>query len=84
VNEEQRACVRVGSLLRTSQMPEPMLSTNGIPSGQRNCTVIMSSPIILRSFFGKAFSYWRTGSRPVSVRKKTAGSGRGTEEVYHF
>jgi hypothetical protein len=76
--------IRVGKVLRISWMPEPMLRTSGIPSGQRNCTVMISIPIIFLSAFGKSCNHSRTGSRPVSVRKKTAGNNRGTWMTVSF
>jgi hypothetical protein len=41
--------------------------------------------MIFLSTFGNSCSYSRTGSRPVSVRKKTAGNFLGaTQLLYHF
>src|ERR1700677_3468255 len=48
---------------------------NGIPTGQPNSTVLMSSPIRLRSSGdARLFNQSRTGSPPASVRKKIAGT----------
>jgi hypothetical protein len=65
-------------------MPEPMLRTSSMPSGQRNCPVIISIPIIFRSAFGRSCNHSRTGSRPVSARKETAGNNRGTWMTVSF
>src|SRR6516162_3376710 len=62
-------------LLRTSYRPRPNALHTGIPTGQPNSTVLMSSPIRLRSSGkGRLLSQSRTGSLPASVRKKIAGT----------
>lgn len=44
-----------------------MLRTSGMPMGQPNCTVLMSSPMILRSWIDSERSQRRTGSVPDAV-----------------
>ena len=61
-------------LERTSQRPPPSARTSGMPIGQENSTSLMSSPKIFRSSTGSRRSHSRTGSRPLSERKKRAGS----------
>src|SRR5436309_1352055 len=59
-------------LLRTSYMPCPKARHTGMPRGQPNSTVLMSSPIRLRaSRKGKLLNQSRAGSLPPSVRKKS-------------
>src|SRR5208282_4286517 len=56
-------------------MPPPRGLHTGIPTGQPNSTVLMSSPMRFRSSDdGSPFSHSRTGSPPASVRKKIAGT----------
>jgi len=74
VRKKKDARIRVGRLVRISQRPDPRWSTSGMPRGHRNCTVLMSSPMIFRSSFDKFCSHARTGSRPASVRKKKTWS----------
>lgn len=62
-----------GNLLRTSHSSRPSEPTIGMPIGHENSTSLMSSPIAFRSSASRAFSHSRTGSRPLSDRKKRAG-----------
>jgi len=58
------------SVERTSDFEEPATigRQSGIPSGQPNSTVLISSPIrFLSASSGKPFSHSRTGSPPLSV-----------------
>src|SRR6202142_3512582 len=56
-------------------MPPARGLQTGIPTGQPNSTVLMSSPIRFRSSLeGRFFSHSRTGSPPAAVRKKIAGT----------
>src|SRR6266568_710312 len=55
-------------------MPLPKGLHTGIPMGQPNSTVLMSSPMRLRSSEERLFNQSRTGSPPASVRKKIAGT----------
>lgn len=57
-------------LLRTSHKLASILRTSGSPSGQRNCTSLMSSPIVLRSSLSSSFNQSQTNSRPAGDRKK--------------
>src|SRR5258706_3361216 len=54
-------------------MPFPKALKTGMPTGQPYSTLLMSSPIRLRSSGESALSHSRTGSPPASVRKKIAG-----------
>lgn len=55
---------------RTSHRSASIFRTTDMPSGQPNCTVLISSPMALRCARGHALSHCRTGSRPASVWKK--------------
>src|SRR5580692_4253254 len=55
-------------------MPSPRGRHTGIPTGHPNSTVLISSPMSLRSSGGRLFSHSRSGSPPDSVRKKIAGT----------
>src|ERR1700680_997573 len=55
-------------------MPSPRDRHTGIPTGHPNSTVLISSPMSLRSSGGRLFSHSRSGSPPPSVRKKIAGT----------
>src|SRR3989338_5261065 len=57
------------SLIRTSHRSPSIWSTRGMPSGQPNCTVLMSSPIAFLSAALSDLSQSRTGSPPMSVLK---------------
>lgn len=70
--------IRCGRRERNSQIPLPILSTKGFPTGHPYCTVRRSSPIACRSSTGKLLSHSRTGSLPLSVLKKTTLSGRSS------
>jgi len=50
-----------------------MVRHSGIPTGHRHCARNRSLPIACRSSAGRSFSHSRTGSLPVSVRKKIRG-----------
>jgi hypothetical protein len=50
------------------EMPSPNGLLTGIPTGQPNSTVLMSSPMRFRSSEDNCFSHSRTGSPPDSVR----------------
>ncbi len=52
---------RSGSRERTSHKPLSSFRTSGIPSGQPNCTVLMSSPMMRRSSRGRDLSHSRAG-----------------------
>ena len=49
-------------LERTSHMPGSTFRIRGIPSGQPNCTVLMSSPMVFRSSRFRPLSHSLTGS----------------------
>ena len=67
-----RSCVRC---VRISEIPPPRDRHTGIPTGHPNSTVLISSPMSLRSSGdGRLFSHSRSGSPPASVRKKIAGT----------
>src|SRR5277367_4326747 len=56
-------------------MPSPSGRQTGIPTGQPNSTVLISSPMRLRSSDEqRIFSHSRTGSPPAAVRKKMTGT----------
>jgi hypothetical protein len=56
-------------------MPSPKGLHTGMPIGQPNSTVLIFSPMRLRSADeGRLFHQSRTGSPPASVRKKIAGT----------
>lgn len=59
--------------LRTSNKPFPIGRQTGIPIGQPNWTVLMSSPIWRRSALSSPLSHSLTGSVPVSEVQKTTG-----------
>ena len=72
--KNRHLAMRLGKFDLTSQRPSPRLRTRGIPNGQRNCNVLMSSPMIRLSAAGSSLSHSRTGSRPADVEKKIIGS----------
>src|SRR5438876_8049171 len=55
-------------------MPPPNGLDMGIPTGQPNSTVLMSSPMRFLSSVASRFNQSRTGYPPASVRKKIAGA----------
>ena len=63
----------LGRSVRISQSPSPIGRHSGIPTGHRHCARIRSLPISRRSPGGRSFSQSRTGSVPLSVRKKISG-----------
>ncbi len=78
---------------RTSHSPVASFRMSGIPRGQPNWDVLMSSPTAFRSSRTSPSSHSRTGSLPISVRKNTTSKiGRrrscswpacAIKQVYH-
>src|ERR1700730_515375 len=56
-------------------MPSPRGLHTGMPTGHPNSTVLISSPMLLRSAEkGRLFNQSRAGSPPASVLRKIAGT----------
>src|ERR1700684_1661819 len=68
-----RAILLLLRSVRTSCIPSPIDLHVGIPTGQPNSTVLMSSPMQRLSFASSDFNHSRSGSLPAFVLKKTAG-----------
>ena len=64
----------LSSCVRSSCSPLPIERQIGMPTGQPNSAVFKSSPMRLRSSCGIPFNQSRTGSPPLAVRKKIAGT----------
>lgn len=76
MSAEDRALRPPVRALLISQSPfRPLIDLqSGIPTGQPNSAVLMSSPMILRSPAGRDNSQSRTGSFPASDSKNLAGN----------